>query len=451
MLKNRVMKKINCAIIIVVFALFAHVGLVNADDENVVNVCEYTKEIKIEQPHDITIPTNITITFDEAGTPTINTTNLDNVMSRILTEINPYYNAELGLSSNNKIDSQLKELYGLCPSELFVCDYVEYSVQFGKTDIGLIIKNIKSFFDSDSDFEQLSKPGNMVMTRYIDYSQTHMYEEHKELANIPNRHLSLSFSGADDFKDGYTTCSNIISRAALGASELINAVCGVVWNISAPYISRIPRGDSIESIAITYKDCSSAQYTGTKETYNLACPYIMSHIVGFNKAIDNYQNECNNPNSSPSCKLDALNDVNKQEANIKRYCKEIFSHHNFDGLLEQDCLESCLQVADQIREAKKEAGLINTDGGDCGFSGRLLAWINNIMKWIKYILPAFVIIFSIIDFIKAITSDKDDEMKKSQKKFIIRLIAAALTFLVPLIITFILEKMGFDANSCSLW
>jgi hypothetical protein len=87
----------------------------------------------------------------------------------------------------------------------------------------------------------------------------------------------------------------------------------------------------------------------------------------------------------------------------------------------------------------------------CGFSGRLLVWANNILRWIKYILPVFVIVLAILDFIKAIGADKDDEMKKAQKRFITRLIAAALVFIIPLIIEFILTKMGFGYDSCGLF
>ena len=61
-----------------------------------------------------------------------------------------------------------------------------------------------------------------------------------------------------------------------------------------------------------------------------------------------------------------------------------------------------------------------------------------------------VILLGIIDFIKAIVSEKDDEMKKAQGHFVKRLIAAALIFIIPFIIEFILNKMGFAANGCGI-
>ncbi|MDO4963845.1 MAG: hypothetical protein Q4E75_07120, partial [bacterium] len=56
----------------------------------------------------------------------------------------------------------------------------------------------------------------------------------------------------------------------------------------------------------------------------------------------------------------------------------------------------------------------------------------------------------ILDFIKAMSQDKDDEMKKAQKRFVIRLISAALIFILPFILEFILNKMGIDANGCGI-
>jgi len=93
---------------------------------------------------------------------------------------------------------------------------------------------------------------------------------------------------------------------------------------------------------------------------------------------------------------------------------------------------------------------INKDG-ECRFSGRLLSFFSNILRWIKYILPVIVIVFGILDFMKAMGADKDDEMKKAQGKFVKRLIAAALVFIIPLIIQFILEKMGFGYDACGLF
>ena len=55
----------------------------------------------------------------------------------------------------------------------------------------------------------------------------------------------------------------------------------------------------------------------------------------------------------------------------------------------------------------------------------------------------------ILDFIKAIASESDDEMKKVSARFAKRLIAAALIFIIPFILDFILRmfNIGLDAEN----
>ena len=93
---------------------------------------------------------------------------------------------------------------------------------------------------------------------------------------------------------------------------------------------------------------------------------------------------------------------------------------------------------------------MNEGNSQCGFSGRLLNWIKNILNWVKFIAPVLVILIGIVDFIRAIASSKDDEMKKAQGRFIRRLIAAALVFIIPALLVFVFEKMGFTANGCGI-
>ena len=82
---------------------------------------------------------------------------------------------------------------------------------------------------------------------------------------------------------------------------------------------------------------------------------------------------------------------------------------------------------------------------------QIVGGVMTVLKYVQtYSWPVAVIVLGILDFIKAIATDKDDEMKKAQKRFIIRLIAAALIFIIPFIIEFVLDKMGFIANGCGI-
>lgn len=140
-------------------------------------------------------------------------------------------------------------------------------------------------------------------------------------------------------------------------------------------------------------------------------------------------------------------EYNKKLDYLKSSCKNASSSASYNDA----CIKRCLFLRDDIAIWDKIMNP-NKTNGQCGFSHRLLWWIKNILNWIKYIIPVIIIILSILDFIKSIGADKDDEMKKAQGKFTKRLIAAALVFLIPLIIVFVLDKMGFTEyiNGCGI-
>ena len=158
----------------------------------------------------------------------------------------------------------------------------------------------------------------------------------------------------------------------------------------------------------------------------------------FSDEIENYSKkyaETKNP--------DYISDYKKVLNKIKNSCGQVMAGADYDDA----CVTRCKDYATDKAEWDK---LFEITRGktECGFSERLIGFIVNILKWIKYIIPVAVIILGILDFIKAIGSDKESEMKKAQGRFVKRLIAAALIFIVPLIIVFVLEKMGFVVEGC---
>ncbi len=191
-------------------------------------------------------------------------------------------------------------------------------------------------------------------------------------------------------------------------------------------------------------------YTGDGETFNIACENLGYYSKQFDSSIEEYK-KCIDNKDNRSCISKIAQDLSEKEELLKTYCKAIESTYNYAVPSEKSCITECLEKQKEMYEQKKDAGILGSNTGDCGFSERLLVWIRNILRWMKYILPVVVIILGIIDFIKAIGADKDDEMKKAQGRFVKRLIAAALAFLLPLIIEFILGLMGFGYDSCSLF
>lgn len=68
------------------------------------------------------------------------------------------------------------------------------------------------------------------------------------------------------------------------------------------------------------------------------------------------------------------------------------------------------------------------------FGGMLPYIISSIVTIIKIIVPVLLIIFGMIDLVKAVTAGKEDEIKKAQNVFIRRLVMGILVFFVVLIV-----------------
>ena len=100
------------------------------------------------------------------------------------------------------------------------------------------------------------------------------------------------------------------------------------------------------------------------------------------------------------------------------------------------CMTACSALRDDVAYICKK----NTqDDYDCGSLGaKIVNWLYKIIRIVRYGIPIMLIILSALDYIRAIASDSDDEMKKATSKLGKRLIAAALIFLIPFILDFIL-------------
>lgn len=211
-------------------------------------------------------------------------------------------------------------------------------------------------------------------------------------------------------------------------------------------------------------DCKLYEYSGgsggdrnTLKQKGKLISYCDKFVSLYNDVVLSYRaydyceknNESNNAKLA-GCKSKALSKVNRATDTLKSACKIILQNESLSA--EDGCISSCLQATSLLNKLHDEhiGGGDSRGNTDCGFSKKLAGFIVNILKWIKYILPIVVIVLGILDFMKAIGSDKDTEMKKAQGKFIKRLIAAALVFIVPLIIVFILEKMGFVVEGCDI-
>ena len=192
---------------------------------------------------------------------------------------------------------------------------------------------------------------------------------------------------------------------------------------------------------LEYKWVEFDKDESTAPSYNFEykCKKYDSIYENIKNSAESYKN-CNSKGTQCS---KAYQDYILNKNDIKNYCDIQFQYG--------DTMDSCVQKCLKLNEDIESLGIENNNSnGECGLSGNIIKWIKNILKWIKYILPVLVIILGIIYFIKAIASGSDDEMKKAQGRFIKRLIAAALLFLVPALIEFIINVFNIESTFCGI-
>lgn len=75
--------------------------------------------------------------------------------------------------------------------------------------------------------------------------------------------------------------------------------------------------------------------------------------------------------------------------------------------------------------------------------------VSTIIKIIQIVVPIILVVLGLLDFAKAITGQKEDEIKKGQQTFIKRVIAAALVFFVVAVVKLVVSVLSVDDNIMS--
>ena len=80
---------------------------------------------------------------------------------------------------------------------------------------------------------------------------------------------------------------------------------------------------------------------------------------------------------------------------------------------------------------------------------KLVGIVQLVYKAIQIGVPIILIIMGMLDMGKAITQQKEDEIKKAQSLLVKKAIAAALVFLMFSIVTLVLNVVGYnDSENC---
>lgn len=150
-------------------------------------------------------------------------------------------------------------------------------------------------------------------------------------------------------------------------------------------------------------------------------------------------------------------------ASIKEYINKGCLNENDDIVKEyragiKETEKFIEQKEDRIEDEKKgetgydlDSGLV-TENLKCDniFSGTFGKYLKQIMDIIKFLVPIVIIGLSIIDFIKAMATQNQDEIKKAANKMLKRCIIGIVIFVLPTVLELLLKQAGIEFGICSL-
>lgn len=106
----------------------------------------------------------------------------------------------------------------------------------------------------------------------------------------------------------------------------------------------------------------------------------------------------------------------------------------------------CLLLFLMILEVSSTYAIDLNDKVSCGHLGSFHKKIPEISSWlitlVQIIVPVLLVIFGSIDFVKALSSQKDDEIKKGQQIFVKRVITAIMIFFVVVIVKMLVSLVS---------
>ncbi len=135
-------------------------------------------------------------------------------------------------------------------------------------------------------------------------------------------------------------------------------------------------------------------------------------------------------------------------SNYKTYtagCQQIFITGNNSGSSEN---ENNPEIEANVGSLENDLATYSC-GGDfiTGLPSTFIRLVHTIYNFLQFLVPLVVIILGILDLVKAITSQKEDEIKKGQSTFFKRLIGAVMVFFVFAIVKLVISIVSSMADT----
>jgi len=84
--------------------------------------------------------------------------------------------------------------------------------------------------------------------------------------------------------------------------------------------------------------------------------------------------------------------------------------------------------------------------GGISIPGKIASIVSYIVTILKFGVPLLLIIFGMLDLGKSVIASKEDEIKKGQKVFISRLIAAIIVFFIVAVVELVVGILADNKN-----
>lgn len=189
-----------------------------------------------------------------------------------------------------------------------------------------------------------------------------------------------------------------------------------------------------------YKKCANPRVNDDSCEYGLSCE--SSGSISCEEVSISY---C-------GCDINGDNKINDSDVDI---IKEFISSGKSSSTdtLELDCNgDGKINVSDVLSIKKNKSYTQNKVS--CGGIKKIPKKIPELTSWavtfIQVLVPVILVIMSMVDLVKAVSSQKDDEIKKGQKVLIKRIILAAIIFLFVALVKLVISVVASASDTDSI-
>ena len=190
----------------------------------------------------------------------------------------------------------------------------------------------------------------------------------------------------------------------------------------------------------------------TNYLFGNSIPDFIANSEAYQSIYDNVEEEFN------KTKQEALQDA-EQDLSSGNITQEEYDNilNNWNQINVQNVVDGTTEALDFIKRdsvqnnLEWEANSCDSILGSTENPNEPAYYLNFAFNILKYAAIVVLFVFTILDFAKATTSDKDDALKKALQSTIKRIIICIIIFFLPTLINFVLSLLGVvDDPTCGI-